>query len=64
MHISFVNVLTGHTDTFANKFVDGAMFIGELHSHMVNDVLAGDADGDGEHETTSKRDFMNLYDNL
>lgn len=32
--------------------------------HSLNDVLTGDADGDGEHETTSKREFSNVKDNL
>lgn len=63
-HISLGNVFLGHTDTLSDRFVDGAIFVGEKHSHSFNDVLTGDADGDGNHETTSKRDLLNVYDNV
>ncbi len=39
-------------------------FMGSGRIHLFNDRLAGDADGDGEHEPPAKRDFLNLKDNL
>lgn len=48
-----------HPSTFARKLEDGET-VGELPIHIVNDRSAGDSDGDGEHETTPKRLFLNL----
>ncbi len=63
-HSPLVNLFHGHAETLPEKLEETITLDGIRRLHTVNDVLVEDSDGDGESETTSKRDLINLKDNL